>query len=383
MSTIPLDYETLRLTWWFILGLVLLGFGLFGGRDLGVAIALPIVARKDDERRLLLNLVGPTWEGNQVWLVVGGAAIFAAWPQVYAVAFSALYPVMLLVLFALILRPVGFKFRSKVSNPLWRQIWDAVLFIGGLVPALVFGAAFGNLFLGIPFSLERTLRITYDGGFLNLLSPFALLCGTVSVAMIAAHGAALIAARIDDDAINRRARRLGIAAAMAAIALFAVAGCLLSSAVDGYRVTETIARDLPSNPLGKTVVVGQGLWLSNYALYPWTMLFPGLGFAGAMGAAISLWKKLNKTGFLSTSAAIAGIICTAGASLFPFLLPSSSAPSASLTAWDSSSSHQTLFIMLIVMVIFMPMILGYTTFLYRVMRGQVSRRNLKSNPNAY
>src|ERR1700761_2143597 len=183
-------YEILRLIWWALLGVLLIGFAVMDGFDLGTAALLPFVARTDTERRIAINTVGPVWEGNQVWFILGGGSIFAAWPALYAASFSGFYLAMFLVLATLILRPVGFKFRGKVDDPRWRAFWDWCLFAGGIVPALVFGVAFGNLFEGVPFSFDETLRLKTDITLLGLLNPFALLVGLVSLGMIVMHGAA-------------------------------------------------------------------------------------------------------------------------------------------------------------------------------------------------
>src|SRR5580692_3013228 len=152
------EYEILRLIWWALLGILLIGFAVMDGFDLGTAALLPFVGRTNMERRVAINSVGPVWEGNQVWFILGGGAIFAAWPALYAASFSGFYLAMFLVLAALILRPAGFKFRSKLPNTTWRGFWDWALFVGGVVPSLVFGVAFGNLFLGVPFSFDSDLR---------------------------------------------------------------------------------------------------------------------------------------------------------------------------------------------------------------------------------
>ncbi|RYB55697.1 cytochrome d ubiquinol oxidase subunit II, partial [Legionella pneumophila] len=153
----PLDYETLRIIWWLLIGILLIGFAIMDGFDLGVAMWLPWLGRTDIERRILINSIGPTWEGNQVWFILGGGAIFAAWPTLYALSFSGFYLAMLVVLLALILRPVGFKYRSKLDNPIWRAFWDWALFIGGFVPALIFGVAVGNVIQGVPFYFDESL----------------------------------------------------------------------------------------------------------------------------------------------------------------------------------------------------------------------------------
>ncbi|WP_244493126.1 cytochrome d ubiquinol oxidase subunit II, partial [Aureimonas sp. AU20] len=198
----------MRLVWWALLGILLIGFAIMDGLDLGVGALLPFAARTDEERRILINLVGPTWEGNQVWLILGGGAIFAAWPALYAASFSGFYLAMIVILLALILRPVGFKFRGKIKDKRWRETWDWVLFVGGFVPALISGVAVGNVLLGVPFGLDATLRPSYAGSFFGLLTPFALLAGLVSVGMCLAQGAAVIAARCEGP-VAERARLYG------------------------------------------------------------------------------------------------------------------------------------------------------------------------------
>ncbi|MBM6595212.1 cytochrome d ubiquinol oxidase subunit II [Microvirga pudoricolor] len=382
MEFIPLSYETLRMVWWLLLGILLIGFALMDGYDLGVGALLPFVARTDPERRILINLVGPTWEGNQVWLVLGGGAIFAAWPPLYAVSFSGFYLAMLVILVALILRPVGFKFRGKIADPRWRSAWDGALFVGGAVPALIFGVAVGNVLRGVPFNLDDTLRPSYAGTFFGLLTPFALLCGLVSLSMVVAHGAAVIAARTE-GVTAVRARAYGKWAAILTASFFALGGLWVAFGLDGYSVTSVQDAAGPSNPLAKTVTTATGAWLAGYAARPWTIIAPLLGFAGCAIAWIGLTARAWKTSLMGTSAAIVGVISTAGLSLFPFLLPSSLNPNASLTVWDASSSHLTLWTMLIATCVFLPMILAYTAWVYRVMSGPVTADSIGRNPNAY
>lgn len=382
MDGLPLDYETLRLIWWALLGVLLIGFGIMGGMDLGVGALLPVVARTDEERRVLLNMSGPTWEGNQVWLVLGGGAIFAAWPPLYAVSFSGFYIAMIVILLALILRPVGFKYRGKVKDARWRQVWDWALFVGGFVPALIFGVAVGNVLLGAPFTLDDTLRPLYTGHFFGLLTPFALLAGLVSLAMLVTQGATVIALRTKGP-VAERAQTYGQQAALASLVLFALAGLWVSFGLPGYRITSLVETGGPSNPLGKTVELVAGGWTANYAAYPWMLIAPVAGLFGAAGAFLMLRAGRPGLAFLASSLSIFGIISTAGVSLFPFLLPSSTNPDASLTVWDASSSQLTLFIMLAVTLVFMPIILAYTAWVFRVMAGPVTTETLERNPNAY
>jgi cytochrome d ubiquinol oxidase subunit II len=370
--SIPFDYGTLRLIWWLLLGVLLIGFAVMDGYDLGVAMLLPFVARDDAERRVMINAIGPHWEGNQVWLILGGGAVFAAWPPLYAASFSGFYIAMFLVLVTLILRPVGFDFRNKFADTRWREFWDYALFAGGLVPSVVFGVAFGNLLQGVPFRIDPDLRIFYDGsGLWELLNPFGLLCGLVAAAMLATHGAIYLTLRTG-SIVQARARRVAMIGAIVTAVLFALAGLWVWQGIDGYTIVSTIVPDGPSNPLLKSVVRSPGRWFANYGAHPWTIVAPVLGFAGPLLALYLISAGRGGLAFLASAAGILGIIATAGVSMFPFLMPSDIAPAASLTVWDASSSRLTLFVMLVVTVIFLPIVCIYTAIAFRALRGMVT-----------
>jgi cytochrome bd ubiquinol oxidase subunit II len=373
-----MDYATLKVIWWVLIGVLLIGFALTDGFDMGAAILLPFIAKTDAERRIVVNTVGATWEGNQVWLVTAGGAMFAAWPLAYAASFSGFYFAMLLVLFALFFRPVGFDYRGKRDNPRWRSAWDWGLFVGGFVPALVFGVAFGNLLQGVPFSFDTDLRVTYHGGFFELLNPFAVLCGLVSVSMLTAHGAAFVRLKSDGVVAERASLALRIAA-LCAVVLFVIAGALVATMIGGYQVVDAPPLDAVANPLLKTVIGAPGLWLTNYANYPWMVIAPVAGLVGGVLALLLARSRFEKTAFLSTGLMIVGVILTAGFSMFPFIMPSSLDGRSSLTMWDSTSSRMTLQIMLVAVIIFLPLILIYTSWVYRVMRGKVTAAALKEN----
>ena len=374
-----LDYETLRLIWWALLGILLIGFAVMDGFDLGTAALLPFVARTDLERRVAINSVGPVWEGNQVWFILGGGAIFAAWPPLYAAAFSGFYLAMFLVLLALILRPVGFKFRGKVKDPRWRSFWDWCLFVSGTVPSLVFGVAFGNLFLGVPFGFDADLRFHSTITLLSLLNPFALLVGLVSLSMIVLHGAAWLNYKTT-GAVAERARRVMPFAAGAYGLLFAIAGFLIVQ-LSGARITSLTDPAGPSNPLLKTVAFVPGGWLHNFSEHPWLWLVPFGAFAAA-GLAVLL-RPRPIGAFLASALVPVCTIATAGGALFPFLLPSSSQPDMSLTVWDASSSRLTLAIMLGAVAVFLPLIVAYTGWVYRVLRGPVSAEGIAGDSHAH
>lgn len=378
-----ISYDILRLIWWVLLGVLLIGFSIADGFDLGVATLLPFVGRTDVERRVVINTIGPVWEGNQVWLILGGGAIFAAWPALYATSFSGFYLAMFAILAALILRPVGFKYRSKRESEAWRKGWDWALFIGGFVPSLIFGVAVGNVLQGVPFRFNMDLRVFYDGTFFGLLNPYALLCGLLSVAMLTTHGATWLIFK-SSGPVAERARAIGSVTALATIVLFALGGLGLMLFVPGYRITSAIDMTGPSNPMIKSVVVETGAWFANYAAYRWMLVAPALGFAGPLLTFICLRARWEGLAFLTSALGMFGIISTVGLSMFPFILPSSIDPKSSLTVWDASSSHVTLFIMLVVTVIFLPIILLYTAWVYKVLWGKVdSKMVTDKNGHAY
>ena len=377
------SYEVLRLIWWALMGVLLIGYAVTDGFDLGIGTLLPFVARNDIERRTVINTIGPIWEGNQVWLILGGGAIFAAWPQLYAVSFSGFYLAMFAILFAFILRPVAFKFRSKREDPAWRSRWDAVLFMAGILPSIIFGVAVGNVLQGVPFHIGEDMQIFYEGTFLGLLNPFGLLCGLVSLAMLVMHGASWLQLKTS-GIVAERARRFGIVAAILTVVLYAVAGVVLAYLVNGYVITSNLPTDGVSNPLLKTVSTQADAWFANYAAHPLLWAVPALGIAGPLLAALCLAGRRPLAALLTGGLGIAGIIGSVGASMFPFILPSSSMPAASLTVWDSSSSHLTLFIMLISAAIFMPIILTYTSWVFTVLRGKVDADDIrKGKGHAY
>lgn len=374
-----LDFEVLRVIWWVLLGVLFMGFAVMDGFDLGAAALLPLVTRNDIERRIVLNTIGPVWEGNQVWIILGAGAIFAAWPFVYAVAFSGAYfPVLLLLLTMGISRPVSFKYRSKLPNQFWRRFWDWVVFIGGFFPAIIFGVLVGNILQGLPFYFDDNLRMSYSGTMLALFNPFALLCGLTSLAMLMMHGGLYLATKTE-NAIRERAIFWSRAAAIALIVLFALAGLWVATRLTGYQVVSGADPYGFSNPLHKNVVPQVGAWVQNYMKYPYMIALPVLGFVGALGAFLLARVCDSRIAFVSSALSEIGVIGTVGVSMFPFILPSSTNLASSLLVWDASSSQLTLLVMLITVVIFLPIILLYTGWVYRVMRGKVTRLTVEQN----
>ncbi len=384
---LPLDYMTLRVIWWALIGVLLIGFAISDGFTLGTLALMPFIGKTDSERRAVINTVSATWEGNQVWFILGGGAIFAAWPFVYAVSFSGFYLAMFLVLMALILRPVGFKYRSKRAGKAWRRNWDWALFAGGFIPALVFGVAIGNVLSGAPFSFDSDLRATYHdaflGGLLGLFTPFTVLCGLTSVAMLVLQGAGWIAIKLEKGDLRDRALGFGRIAAIAVVVLFAIGFVFVRFGGLGFAIVGSVPADGPSNPTHAEVVRQSGAWLLNYGRYPWMWAAPLLGFAGPVLAWIGMSARKDILAFGGSSLAVIGIIATVGCSMFPIILPSTVDSHSSLLVWNASSSPLTLFIMLLVTGILLPIVLYYTAWVYKVLFGRVSVEHLKSNPDLY
>jgi cytochrome d ubiquinol oxidase subunit II len=376
------DYETLRLIWWLILGALLIGFALMDGFDLGVGATFRFVGRTDEERRALLESIEPVWDGNQVWFILAGGATFAAWPLLYAASFSGLYFAMFLLLVALILRPVGFMYRNKIPDPRWRSVWDWALTIGGAVPALLFGVAVGNLFLGLPFHFDSLLRPVFTGGFFDLLHPFALLVGLVSLAMLIMHGSAYAALKVGEP-MSRRAAAAGSWAAAVFIAGFLIAGVWVATAIGGHRITSAADTLGPSNPLAKHVAVAAGAWLGNFRAHAVLWLAPAVAATGAALAALLLRGGRAGLALVSSGASLAGTIPTAGVALFPFLMPSSTRPDHGLTVWDASSSARTLAIMLVLVLVFLPIVLAYTAWVFGVLRGRITLESVRQHSGLY
>jgi cytochrome d ubiquinol oxidase subunit II len=307
--------------------------------------------------------------------VLLGGAIFAIWPSVYATLFSGLYLAMMLVLFALFFRPAGFDYRSKVNDPRWRNAWDWGLFIGGTVPPILLGVLAGNLILGLPFHFDQDLRSFYDGSFWALLSPFALLCGVVTLLGTTFHGALFLKWRTDGAVHQRASAAIAILGPMLLIGLIAATAWVILG-IDRPEISQMQGYDAPSNPLNKTVTaVGAG-WLAHFLAHPLMLIAPAVGFAGLSLAWLLGKGRAMAAAFVFSSLGIAGMLFTLGFGLFPFLLISSTSPNSSLTLWDATSSHSTLLLAFWITVIFLPIVLLYTRWVYKILWGTISEASV-------
>lgn len=376
-----MDYETLRFVWWVLIGVLLIGFAVTDGFDMGVATLLKLVGRGDEERRVMINSMAPHWDGNQVWLVTAGGALFAAWPPVYATAFNGFYFALMLTLFALFLRPLAFDYRSKLDNPTWRSRWDWGLTIGSAVPALIFGVAFGNLLQGVPFQFDDYLRLEYQGGLLGLLNPFALLAGLLSLLMFVTHGAAWLQLKTEGE-LRSRSAAIGSLTALVCAALFVLGGVWLLLGIDGYQVTSVIDTQGYNDTTGKIVAVSAGGWMTNYSRFPLLWLLPVVGVLSFVLCSLTMKLGRHALAFTSSAVAMAMVVVTTGVTMFPFVMPSSLNPNHSLTMWDATASELTLKIMFVVVCIFVPLVLLYTVWSYWVMRGRLNEQFIRDNDKA-
>ena len=329
----------LHVLWFLLLGVLLAGYAVLDGFDLGVGI-LHLGARDDRERRVFLNSIGPLWDGNEVWLVTFGGALFAAFPEAYATAFSAFYLAFMLLLFALILRAVSLEFRGKRDSAAWRSFWDACFFAASLAAALLFGVAVGDSMLGIPIGVDHE----FAGTFLGLLRPYALLVGALNVSLLALHGSLYLQLKTEGE-LQERVRRWSWRAYGAGLTLYLVTTIV------------TLAR-VP-------------LAMSNFGRMPWLWAVAAASVLALASIPGSLCLRRPGWAFLSSAAAIASLVALFGAALYPNLIVSSLDPAWSLTVANAASSEKTLGIMAILAALGFPFILGYTVFIYWVFRGKV------------
>lgn len=329
----------LNTIWFLLLGVLFTGYALLDGFDLGVGI-LHLFSRDDNERRLNLAAIGPIWDGNEVWLLTGGGAMFAAFPRVYATVFSSFYLAFMLLLLALIFRAVSFEFRAQVDSPGWRRSWDWAFGLGSLVPALLYGVAVGNILRGIPLNGEGV----FTGSFLGLLNPYALLLGLLSLTMFTMHGAAYMTLKTDGELRERMGRWV-------TRSWIVFAALFILSTVATFLVSPYLIEGAPGNPL----------WWLSLMIFLAAVVYLPLAMRGA--------KYFHA--FLASSASIIGLIGLAAVGLYPRLVPSFTDLAYSLTIYNAASTPRTQMAMLIIALIGMPVVIGYTSFVYWVFKGKV------------
>ncbi len=345
-----MDLQFLQVTWFVLFGVLIAGYAILDGFDLGVG-ALSLFARDSRERGMYMDAIAPVWDGNEVWLLTGGGALFAAFPPVYATVFSGFYLALVLVLLALIFRAVSFEFRNRLESAGWIRAWDWAFGLGSLLPAILFGVAVGNILRGVPLAPNGE----FAGTFWGLLNPYALLVGLLSLAMFLTHGALYLALKTDGD-LRARMERLAPALWVAWVALYVVA------TVASLFVSPFLFEGVLSSPL---------FWVLFLAL-----------LAALISIPVALKGGRHRGAFLASCVAIATQIGLAAVGLFPRLVPALGHPERSLTAFNASSTARTLSTMLVIALIGMPIVIAYTTFIYRVFKGKVREGPLYGAPHA-
>jgi cytochrome d ubiquinol oxidase subunit II len=329
----------LRVIWYGLVGVLLTGYAILDGFDLGVG-ALHLFTKKDEHRRLMLNSIGPVWDGNEVWLVTGGGALFAAFPEVYATVFSGFYSAIILLLFGLIFRAVAIEFRSKLPMRWWRQMWDGSFAVASVVSSLLMGIAFGNVVWGIPLDEQRE----FVGTFLGLLNPFALLVGVTTVALFTMHGAIYVVLKTEGE---------------------------LQDMVRGW-VNNTIIFFVICYGITTMATLVYLPHMSRHIMdYPVFFLVGLLTMLAIANIPRAIHHGRNFQAFLSSGAAMAGLMLLAAIGMFPFLVMARPNPWLGLTLYNAASSLKTLLVMLIIAAIGVPLVLAYTFSIYYIFRGKV------------
>lgn len=329
----------LNITWFLLIAILFIGYFLLEGFDFGVGILMPLISKDDTDRRVIINSIGPFWDGNEVWLITAGGAMFAAFPHWYATLFSGFYLPLLLILLALILRGVGFEFRGKMEAAGWRRMADHFIFFGSVVPAILWGVAFANIVRGVPIGAD----MDYTGGFFNLLNPYALLGGTVSVLIFTLHGAVFLSLRTGGD-VRERAHAVAMRMWLPSLLV------MIAFAVYGYFTTDVHAQ------LG---------------VVPGTL--PILAGCGYVAIAVFLKRRLDGWAFVATSLTIVFGAAVIFEGLFPRVMMSSTNPAYHLTIYNASSSSLTLKVMLFIALFFVPIILAYQGWSYFVFHKRLTR----------
>lgn len=337
----PLD---LNAAWYGLVGILLIGYAILDGFDLGVG-SLLLFSKGDTNRRILLNAIGPVWDGNEVWLVVGGGALFAAFPDVYATVFSGFYLPLMLLLAGLIFRAVAIEFRSKEASPRWREFWDRSFAVASIVIALLMGVALGNIVLGIPLGADKE----YQGGFFNLLNPYALVVGITTVALFSMHGAIYLVMKTEGEL-----RAQAMKWVKKTMIFFGVCYGLLTAA---------------------TLLLAPHM-ADRIREQPWFFLLPLVSFLAIANVPREMSRGKEARAFLFSCLSIVFLLCLFGFGLWPNLVPSNPFAQYSLTAYNASASQATLTIMFSITLIGMPFVLAYTVAIYTVFRGKVKVAHL-------
>ncbi|MCK5888901.1 MAG: cytochrome d ubiquinol oxidase subunit II [Methylococcales bacterium] len=358
------DYEMMRVIWWWLLGIPLVGFAIMGGADLGVGLLL-YLGKDNHEKEMIINTTKTTWQSSQLWLILTIITLFSAWPIAYSVAFSSLSFVLIIALCTLFLRPLGFLFQHKLSCEKWQNHWNRAIFLSALLPSFLFGLIIGNLLTGLPFQLDVDMRLVYHGDFFTIFSLFSVVSGLLSTFLFAMQGAAYLQLKTEGD-IQRKAQKALFSSALLTLLVFAAAG-YWAIFLEGYHILSLLDTNAPSTPLENLVKKGNGLWLDNYGHYAHLWMLPASTLVTAVLSFCYALLHRPKHAFFYSSLTTAAIILTIGCSMFPFLVPSNLFLKSSLTIWDASASLNSLTLMFWAAVFLLPLSLLYIRWIFNLL----------------
>ncbi|NVN98717.1 MAG: cytochrome d ubiquinol oxidase subunit II [Geobacteraceae bacterium] len=351
-----MDISIFQITWFVLWGVLWAAYFMLDGFVLGTGFLSGIIAKNDTEKRVLINSIGPVWDGNEVWLLTAGGATFAAFPTTYALMFSNLYSALILLLFSLIVRGVSFEFRGKIDNDIWRGSWDKAMMVSSFLPALLFGVAFGNIFKGIPMRNDFVnLQFTFEGGLIGLLNPYGLVTGILFVLLFAVHGALYISTKTVGD-LSSRALAL---ANKIWPALLVVAVVFLAFTYPATKLYD------------------------NYLNAPVLIIVPIIAVVSLILIKVFAAKGEKGKAFTFSCLTIVFVVFTGVTGLFPNLLPSNIDPASNLNIYNSSSSLITLKLMTVVALIVVPIVIAYKIWVYRIFRAPVTEEQIEANQHPY
>lgn len=336
-----MSYESLCILWFILLGLFLAGYAVLDGFDLGVGMVHPFVARTDHERRISVNSIGPIWDGNEVWLIVYGGALFAAFPEAYATVFSGFYLAFMLALLGLIVRAVSLEFRGKIHSPGWRIVWDWCFFASSLLTTVIFGVAVGNAMMGVPLDP----RGLYTGSFIDLLSLYPLLVALLTVSMFALHGILYLGLKTPPGAMHSRVHKSAVGFWIVFFILYLIVSIVTLDRVPGS--------------------------LANFRIHPWSGIFVATAIASVVAIPIALRAGQTGLAFVASCTTIVSFVALFSMALFPNIVTSNPHPENSLTIFHAGSSAGTLRTMSLIALIGAPLVLAYTAVVYWTFRGRV------------
>ncbi|QJC33685.1 cytochrome d ubiquinol oxidase subunit II [Enterobacteriaceae endosymbiont of Donacia provostii] len=379
-----LNHKILCIIWSLIITILMTGSVLTNGIDMGVGILLFIIGKNNLERRVMINTIAPHWDGNQVWLITTGAALFAAWPIVYATIFSCFYIPIILLLISLFLRPIGFEYRSKIKNKIWQQICDIFIFIGSIIPPFILGITLGNIFKGIPFYMDKYYHIFFKGYFIDLFDLSSIIISITILIIIINHAASYLQIRIIEKNINYRLNIILKLFSILSIILLILSFISIVFYTKGYKIHLSLYDNDVNNFLKiYNITHEKYLWINNFKKHQYLYIIPLLSIFFTLFMMISsICKRLIMT-FIFSILNIVSVITTIGIMIFPFIVPSSIKSIQSLTIWNATSSTLTLKIMLYIVIIFMPFVLMYTFWCYKKMFFKINKKEIQKKSDFY